>query len=279
MSELDKGALRDTLSRLYADMSKHSTYQTVPDFVSEVIDYQVQIDENWRGDRVRLRYFERRLAGHAGRRWADFGANTGFFSLSLAHADPARQVMAIEGNPNHATFIRTIAEAFDLSNVEVLSRAVTIDDLDTLPTQDVMLHLNVLHHAGADFDAGRVDTADDFLGYAHTYLMRLRARVGTLVFQVGTNLWGDKGKPVIDYTDDVGKLVLLADLLRNAGWRIESVAYPTRPADGPIEYVDLPAGLDLADRAAIGLALAPYNLHEHRGEFYRRPLFVCHAAD
>ena len=278
MSELDKGALRQRLSELYADMSKHSTYQTVPDFISDAIDYQVAIDEGWRGDRVRLRWFERVLAGEPGRRWADFGANTGFFSLSLANADPAREVLAIEGNPNHAEFIRTIAEGFGLRNLEVLSRAIAIDDLTSLPALDVMLHLNVLHHAGADFDAGKVGSAADFPAYAREYLGRLRERVATLVFQVGTNMWGDKSRPIIDFTDDVGKLVMLADLLRGAGWRIERIAYPTRPSeDRAIEYLDLSGDLELTDRSAIESALAPYNLGGHRGEFYRRPIFLLRA--
>lgn len=279
MSELDKETLRKTLSRLYADMSKHSKYQTVPDFVSSVIDYQVQIDEGWRGDRVRLRWFERVLADKAGRRWSDFGANTGFFSLSLAHADPTREVLAIEGNPNHAEYIRTIAESFGMANLTVLSRAIAIDDINSMPTQDVMLHLNVLHHAGADFDVGKVDSGASFLSYARTYLERLRERVGTLVFQVGTNLWGNKDKVVIDYTDDVGKLILLAKLLRDSGWHIERVAYPTRPReDSAIEYLDLPVDLNLTDHDAIWAGIAPFNLGGHRGEFYRRPLFLCNRG-
>jgi hypothetical protein len=276
VNTLDKAALRQRLSRLYADMSKHSTYQTVPDFVSDAIDYQVAIDEGWRGDRVRLRWCERVLADERGRRWSDFGANTGFFSLSLAHADPTREILAIEGNPNHAEFIRAIAEGLGVRNLHVLSRAIALDDLDTLPLQDVMLHLNVLHHAGVDFDAGMVVSRDEFLAYAGTYLQRLRCRVGRLVFQVGTNLGGDKARPIIDHADDVGKLLLLARLLHDAGWHIERVAYPTRPLDdSAIEYVDLVESLDLTDRDAIRAALVPFNLRNHRGEFYRRPVFLC----
>jgi hypothetical protein len=166
-----------------------------------------------------------------------------------------------------------------MRNLKVLSRALAIDDLQSLPAQDVMLHLNVLHHAGADFDAGKVDTAENFLAYARKYLERLRSRVDKMIFQVGTNLWGNKAKPIIDYTDDVGKLVMLTQLLRDAGWHIERIAYPTRPLeDRDIEYLDLPSELDLTNRDAIQAALSPFNLSEHRGEFYRRPLFFCSSA-
>lgn len=278
MSEVDNRALRQTLSQLYADMSKHSAYQTVPDFVSDVSGYKVKIDEGWRGDRVRLRWIERVLADTVGRRWSDFGANTGYFSLSLAHIDSSREVLAIEANPSHAEFIRVIAETFRIENLEVIARAIGIDDLELLPPQDVMLHLNVLHHAGADFDVGKVSTTEEFFDYSCIYLNRLRARATWLVFQVGTNLWGDKAKPVIDYNDDAGKLMMLAKILDRSGWRIKRIAYPTRPLeDSEIEYCDLPPGVDLADRSAIDEALIPFNIGEHRGEFYRRPLFLLSA--
>ena len=277
MKIVDPEALKAELSGLYADLSKHSAYQSIPDFVARTIDYQVRIDEQWRGDRVRLDYILPLLADPALRQWGDFGANTGFFSLSLAHDFPERQVLAIEANPRHADFIRRIGEVFELANLQVIGRPVAIDDLNTIPRQDVLLHLNVLHHAGADFDRGKVTGPDDFPAYAADYLERLHACTRTLVFQVGTNLWGDKTKPVIDHADDAGKLDLLAGLLSRSGWRIDDVAYATRRGAGPIHYEPLP-GIDGATtlRAAdFAGVLQEFDLPSHVGEFYRRPLFTC----
>lgn len=265
MKIINAEALKAELTDLYSDLSKHSSYQSIPGFVADAIGYQVEINEDWRGDRVRLDYILSRLSGNNYRRWGDFGSNTGFFSLNLAHDDPGRHVLAIEANANHADFIRRVASAFELGNLEVIGRPMAIDDLQSIPRQDVLLHLNVLHHAGADFDVGRVNGPDDFLSYAQTYLERLHECTRILVFQLGTNLWGDKSRPIIDYRDDDAKLVLLSQLLVRSGWRIEDVAYATRGVDGLIQYQSV--------NAAEGLS--HLGLSSHVGEFYRRPLYIC----
>ena len=278
MKNINKDALKSKLAGLYADLSKHSSYQSIPDFVASVLGYQVQINEDWRGDRVRLDYILSRLPDPANRLWGDFGANTGFFSLSIARAWPEREVLAIEANPNHADFIRRVGDAFDVRNLQVIGRPIAIDELETIPRRDVLLHLNVLHHAGSDFDQGRVTGPDDFLHYAREYLQRLRASTRVLVFQVGTNLWGDKAKPIIDFRDDAGKLAMLSDLLTASGWQIDDVAYPTRQGSGRIHYQPLPGTGQLAkpgEPGTIASALESFALDDHIGEFYRRPLFFC----
>ena len=280
MSDIDMVTLRQELVALYSDMSKHAAYQTIPDFVANALDYQVSINEEWRGDRVRLDYIQSYLLDRQFIRWADFGANTGLFSLSLAHADPGRQVLAIEANPKHAAFIRRIADAFKLNNVEVIGRPLAIDDLESIPPQDVMLHLNVLHHAGMDFDKGRVTGPGDFMAYAETYLHRLRASSNMLVFQVGSNLWGDKTLPIVDYQEDAEKLILFAGVLNRAGWEIEDISYAAKDANKKIAYrpvprvfVDSLAGSP--SESEVATALDGYRLSSHTGEFYRRPLFIC----
>jgi hypothetical protein len=275
MKTVDKEAFKAELAGLYSDLSKHSAYQSIPDFVARIIDYQVPINEDWRGDRVRLDYILSRLSDRSLHHWGDIGANTGFFSLSLANADPQKQVLAIEANPNHADFIRRIGEVFELANLQVMGRPIAIDDLATIPRQDVLLHLNVLHHAGADFDKGFVTGPDDFLPYAETYLRRLHACTRVLVFQVGTNLWGDKGRPIIDYREDAAKLKLLSQLLCSSGWHIDDVAYATRTIGGAIAYEPLSPRLRAGTQAEQTTALAGFDLSSHIGEFYRRPLFFC----
>lgn len=267
MKTFDAEALKKELARLYSDSSKHSSYQSVPGFVADAVGYQVKIDEDWRGDRIRLDYILSRLSGPEYRSWGDFGANTGFFSLSLAHADPGRRVLAIEANPNHAAFIRRIADAFGLGNLEVIGRSITSHSLGSIQRQDVLLHLNVLHHAGLDFDVGCFEEPDGFLPYAQDYLSKLRECARVLVFQMGTNLWGDKSKPIIDYRDDEAKLALLTQLLVRSGWSIEDTAYATRGHDGVIRYQSVKSANDLGLLA----------LSNHVGEFYRRPLFICSA--
>ncbi len=273
--------LREELHRLYADASKHSRYQSVPDFVSEALGYQEAIDQGWRGDRPRLAYLAERHRPKAGERWGDFGANTGFFTLSLAHRHPDSHFVAIEANPNHARFIRQIVEQFGLGNVEVLEAEIGLRTLPRLPRMDFLLHLNVLHHAGSDFDADLVGSVEDFPEYAARYLTSLRGRARRMLFQLGSNWGGDRRRPLVGRREDVAKLRLFAGWLDAAGWRIESVAYPTRAPGGEVRYRDLAFSHERqetwlryqdddleAEIDSCGLGTFP-------GEFYLRPIFIC----
>lgn len=283
MKAMDPKTTKKILSELYANTSKHSSYQNVPDFVADAIDFRVEIREDWRGDRVRLDYIESVPLLSAGNNWCDFGANTGYFSLTIAHRHPERKVLAIEANPEHISFIETVTQCFAMENVSVIGEPITIETLSQVPKQDVMLHLNVLHHAGADFDQGKVNGREDFLHYAVEYLRRLQECTDMLVFQLGSNLWGDKTKPIIGSNDDAAKLILFSDLLVRANWKIDHIAYAAKAGNSVIEYravkfglvsalSDLPTGVPAT---RIEKALHEFDLGSHIGEFYRRPLFIC----
>ena len=276
-------ALKDELRRLYSARSKHSAYQNIPDFVSEALGYSEQIDEGWRGDRPRLEWIlDKRTPGN-GERWVDFGANTGFFTLSLARQYPQAEFVAVEANPDHAQFIARIADCFELQNVNVIDRAIGLDDLATLPRCDLLLHLNVLHHAGHDFDQQKVRSTDQFPGYARRYLSALKGSADAIVFQIGSNWGGDKTLPLVPADDDIQKLRVFSEWLHAAGWNQVSTAC-ARHLDR-ICYDDiaqavvaaLSSGEQLGD-ARLAQALSAFDLASFPGEFYRRPLFLCNAS-
>jgi hypothetical protein len=277
--------LKAELQNLYADASKHSVYQNIPDFVSAELGYTETIDENWRGDRPRLAYMLDSRTPTAGESWLDFGANTGFFTLSLARQFPHARFVAVEANPNHARFIARVAQYFGMSNVEVIQRAVGLADLHELPQSDCLLHLNVLHHAGHDFDAGLVAEKGRFPDYARRYLGLLRERANGMFFQMGSNWGGDKRQPLVGVREDAVKLETFFDWLRSAGWHVKDIAYAIRAADSRVRFENLTASMypdtndgHLADRHALQKDLERFKLDDFPGEFYRRPLFWCGAA-
>lgn len=264
--------LKSELQRLYADFSKHSVYQNVPDFVSAELGYTEAIDEGWRGDRPRLAFLDECRTPARGETWLDFGANTGFFVLSLAHRCPQTFFIAVEVNPSHARFIERVADYFEMRNVEVIQRAVGLRELPRLPRSDFMLHLNVLHHAGHDFDAELVTERSGFAEYTRRYLASLREVTDAMLFQMGSNWGGDRNQPLVDGRADAEKLVTFSAWLLNSGWTPLAIAYAHRRENGRIEYNRLD------ERAAGQSGEERYSwafLDRFPGEFYRRPLFVC----
>ncbi|HEX5314675.1 MAG TPA: hypothetical protein VFX38_07225 [Gammaproteobacteria bacterium] len=267
--------LRSELRRLYADASKHSVYQSIPDFVAAELDYFEAIDEGWRSDRPRLAYLLDHRRPEAGEHWADFGANTGFFTLSLARQYSRTLFTAIEANPRHVRFIRLIVAHFDLENVRLVEGSIGLEGLPQLPKCDFLLHLNVLHHAGCDFDGELVPSPVEFGSYASRYLERLRAVSGEIYFQMGSNWGGDKALPLVGARDDEGKLKLFSRWLRLGGWVIDRIAYPSCSGQTGIVYRDFSPG-DSPD--ALGEELRKLDLDQFPGEFYRRPMFLGHRT-
>ncbi len=277
--------LKDRLQALYHDDTKHANYQNIPAFVREAMGYSESIDEGWRGDSARYHLILDELRIGPNQVIGDVGANTGFFTLSLAHANPRARFVAYETNPNHVDFVRLIVDAFEMTNVSVLPTAIDLAGIDDLPQHDVLLHLNVLHHAGHDFDRALVDSTQDFAGYAATYLSKLRHRTATLVFQMGSNWGGDKTTPIVPVRDDCGKIMLTQRLFAEAGWRVTSIAMATHQ-DDVVVYRRLPAELlEVIERNSAATEIPrltafvdDLDLDRFPGEFYRRPIFFCQAT-
>jgi hypothetical protein len=282
MSQPASRELRDRLRYLYGRQSKHSAYQSIPGFISEILGYQEDIRKDWRDDRNRYDFILSQISPKPNEEWVDFGANTGFFTYSLAHQFPETNFLAIEANPDHASFLDEVRQAFGIKNVRISSDSIGLDDLDKLSQADVMLHLNVLHHAGADFDAHHVTDRTSFLDYAIRYLTGLKMATRILVLQVGLNLWGNKGLPIFPITDSLGTLKSLISLIRSSGWEVRSMAYPAIQPSGEVSYIGLPKAVlcelekreQDCDWACIDRAISEFGLAAHVGEFYHRPLLV-----
>jgi hypothetical protein len=278
--------LKENLQQLYNDQSKHANYQNIPAFIREALGYTETINEEWRGDTARYNLLQRLIDFAGLRTVGDVGANTGFFTLSLAHQFPATRFIAYENNPNHVNFMQQIAAYFQMANVEVKATAVDLSRLPTLPPHDLLLHLNVLHHAGHDFDQQLVPDVATFYPYGRSYLAQLAATTKTIFFQMGSNWCGNKATPIIPVTDDTAKIFYLARMFRESGWRIAQVALPTRSPVGEIVYALLPgettAVLNQPDTTVLQTAVADFvhtcNPDQFVGEFYRRPIFLCHSA-
>jgi len=279
--------LKSKLKELYDDSSKHSRYQNVPEFVREALGYAEAINEEWRGDTARYRYLCEEMDFPPGSAVGDVGANTGFFTLSLAHRFRDSSFIAYEANPNHARFIRLIAEHFGLDNVSVRESMVDLRGVKALGEHRLLLFLNVLHHAGYDFDVSLERNPGSFRAYALQYLRRLSRKASRLFFQMGSNWGGDKKNPLVPREDDTGKILFAASLFAATGWEVRKIALARKhPDSGGIAYENIPEGLVEDVRRTKGELRMPaledcvrgYELHRFPGEFYRRPLFVCDAS-
>jgi hypothetical protein len=214
---------------------------------------------------------------------ADVGANTGFFTLSLAHRYHHLFVSAYEPNPNHARLIRILAKSFGIANVKAVPKGVSLGNSNRVGKHDAVLHLNVLHHAGFDFDPELPREMSHFTEYSVRYLSGLGKRFGWMIFQMGSNWGGDKSRPLIARDDHAGKLIYFSSLLVKGGWELVKIAYPLRTESGEIVYRNLPAELvnslnfdpESVESRHLDSEISRFNLDQFPGEFYKRPMFIC----
>ncbi|MFB0846171.1 DUF1698 domain-containing protein [Paenibacillus oleatilyticus] len=273
------GELSTKLSLLYNDGSKHSNYQNIPHFVREELNYNEPIDETWRGDTARFTYLLKEIDFTSNKTVADIGANTGFFTLSFAHLFRESVFTAFELNPTHTEFIKIISEHFALQNVAVDQKSVGIEQIDTIPYYDVMFHLNVLHHAGVDFDNSKVCAIQDFERYAACYLKQLSKKTKTLIFQLGYNWGGDKKKPLMP-VNNISEMILYVNNIIKSAFTISKIAVYSNTQK---EYININDSLlkDLDQYDVI--EKIKRNILEigidNNSEFYNRPIFMLESIN
>jgi hypothetical protein len=272
--------LKEKLTALYNDGSKHSKYQNIPDFVKKELDYYETIDENWRGDTARYKYLTDNMTFNGNKNIGEIGANTGFFTLSLAYANQDSSFTAYEINPTHASFIKDVADSFNMGNVFVKAQGVDFNGISDMDKHDILLNYNVLHHAGVDFDTHLLSSEKDFEDYSVEYLRKLKEKTGLMVFQMGSNWGGNKQKPIVPLSDDAEKIGLNARMFKKSGWEIIDISIHTRK-NGILEYKAIEKEVvDLINNCTIGEETSVVNekvdLSElpSLSEFYRRSIFV-----
>lgn len=266
---------KELLRELYDESSKHAQYQTLPDALAERLGVQFDVNEAWRGDRPRYPIIRKFITEGPAKSIVDFGANIGFFSLSLAEDFPDSEVTACELNPTHAHIIRLLAKIGGYTRFNVTEQAVDLQHAADFGKFDVALHLNILHHAGHDFDRTDVPDIASFSAYAVEYLRKFRATAARMVFQMGYNWGGNKELPLVQREDQAGKIRFTVDLFEKAGWTIEHVAIAKSGAENfPVEYELVPTAELFGQNDLQAWLIKRYG-ETVWSEFYQRPLWLC----
>ena len=243
------------LIKLYNKTSKHSNYQLLYPGLAEIV-HQENLSIKSRFEPERLVYLVKNV-DFRGLSVADIGGNTGYFSFAaLDHG--AEHVDYFEGNPEHAQFVESAAEALpwaDKVTVHSLYIDLAHEKLNT-PT-DIVFLLNVLHHVGDDYgskDFNRLDA----LAHIAACLKNMARQARIMIFQLGFNWKGDKYLPLFDH----GTKSEMIDFVQAAckeDWDVQKIGIAQRDA-ASIVYRDVNSKNIARD--------------DKLGEFLNRPIFV-----
>lgn len=138
----------DKLKKLYQNTSKHSNYQTIHDSLKKYLDTnELTIHSRFEAERMS---FVNNYLDFKDKKVVDVGGNTGYFSFESI-AKGAREVVYIEGNKEHAQFVKYVSDDLKL-NVKTHNEYLDFDkNHASLHNTDIVLLFNVIHHLGDDF--------------------------------------------------------------------------------------------------------------------------------
>jgi hypothetical protein len=246
------------LDQLYAEQSKHAHYQQLAPSVASLLG-KTYGTRNTRYEPERWDFIEKTI-DISGKRIADIGANTGYFSFRCMEAG-ASDVGVYEGNPAHCRFIEEAARALRLSHkMSVTHGHVDLSVPGTLPPCDVCFLLNVLHHFGDDYGLPFA-SADAAKSHIAASLRALSKSCRILIFQLGFNQMGDVSKPLFPGGTKREMIEFVSDQTRGS-WDCLEVGVAER-VDSAVHFGSLNnRNIERVDSL---------------GEFLNRPLFVLRS--
>jgi 2-polyprenyl-3-methyl-5-hydroxy-6-metoxy-1,4-benzoquinol methylase len=247
------------LKELYHKTSKHSNYQILPEAINKYLSSE-ELNVNSRYEQERFNFLKTHI-DFSGKTIVDIGGNTGFFSFQCIE-EGASEVLYIEGNKEHAEFVKYAATELDY-NIKVENAYFSFDSSTELNDNiDVVLLFNVLHHLGDDFGDKNISIDEakkkmaDSVNFFHD-------KTQILVLQLGYCWKGDRNHLLFENGSKNEMIDFVQEMCDNK-WRIAAVGVP-HVENGITCYEPI----------------NEFNLErkDEIGEFRNRPIFVLEKLE
>jgi hypothetical protein len=214
-----EGVLEDIKELLGERYGRFSHYQKLPpcvkhkakNYISGIYTQsQVSLDDaryNWLLDQVQPKNMS----------VLEIGSNLGYFVLRLSSEFNA-MVEAYEPVSSYAKVTSLMAQLCGVNKqVACNARGILKDELKTLSYSDLVVHLNVLHHAGVEYDQKLLLKVGGWENYTIDYLGLLRENSERLFFQTGNISSEGRLFPMEE------SISYMHSLFQKSGWQVKSV--------------------------------------------------------
>ncbi|MBN7817587.1 class I SAM-dependent methyltransferase [Algoriphagus pacificus] len=242
------------LVELYKQNSKHSNYQIIPKALKEILDEGDISQAIARYEQQRFDWLKTQL-DFQGKHVLDIGGNTGFFTFESLD-EGANKVTYVEGNANHASFVKKGSEILN-KNIEVLNKY--FDFKSDLEDQkfDIVLLFNVIHHLGDDFGDSSC-TMEEAKELMKTSINYFESKTDYLVLQLGFCWKGDRNLLLFENGTKQEMIDFVQDAIKGK-WEITQIGI-AEEHEGITSY-------QLANESNLERSDA-------MGEFRNRPIFI-----
>jgi len=215
---LSQEVLSELNNLIPQEKKEHYNYQDLESLVqvlsgeSHLVGYkqeQVPIDQE------RYQWLKTRIVSLPGvRSVLEIGGNLGYICLRLVQ-ELGLRATCLEPIEDYVRISTLLSEGFGLDHLYQSRCAFVLwDNIAELPEADVLINLNVIHHAGRVFDCEVVARLGGWAAYAQSYLEKLASKGRYLFFQTG-NTW-----PSARLFENTEAPEFLAGILARSGWRV-----------------------------------------------------------
>lgn len=203
------------------EKQEHYNYQDLASLIQSLTGQELAVDykhEQIPIDQERYPWIKDRIASiPKAESVVEVGGNLGYICLRLVN-ELGLRASCHEPIEDYMRISNFIAEELGLAHLyKGHATSVLWDNISELPEADVIVNLNVLHHAGRVFDCDVVREMGGWASYAQSYLEKLVHKGKYLFFQTG-NTWPEKR-----LFENTEAPEYLASILRNSGWEVTHI--------------------------------------------------------
>ena len=189
--------------------SRHSNYQNFSEFKKNSNKDNINLDK------LRFDWIQKVINTNKKiSKMTDIGSNLGYMCVKFNEIFNAQCLGYEYEKP-------TYVKAREIINknpaIKYLNKGLKLSTLKLLKKTDLIIHLNVLHHAGHMYDQNLIKNSNDWKKYSLKYLKILSKKSKFLFFQTG-NVNYNK-----NYFSNEETFVLLPQILKSSGWSIKNI--------------------------------------------------------
>ncbi len=203
------------MNQLSELLGKLSGYAQIPAGIKAKYP-EIKAKDDRRGALDRLKAIEFELSHTCLGSTVDLGGHSGFFCLSLLDSGHIKKARVYDHSPDALRAGRAMAKEMGIDNtIRFIHQRIGLDFVKRLKPADTIICMNLLHHAGSEFDQ-RLVAQLGWTEYALQFLTAMRERAKVAIFSVGFEPVKPKYWNVVKHE----RPERLAEIIRQAGWTI-----------------------------------------------------------
>lgn len=190
-------------------ISRHSNYQNFSEFTKSSNKNNINLDK------LRFNWVQKVInTSNKIYHLTDIGSNLGYMCIKF---NQIFNIQCLGYEYEKATYVKANNIINKDSKIKYLNKGLKLSTLRLLKKTDLIIHLNVLHHAGHMYDKNLIKNPNDWKKYSLKYLNMLSKKSKYLFFQTG-NVNYNKS-----YFSNEETFILLPQILKSSGWNIKKV--------------------------------------------------------